>query len=700
MQQSDAESKLSSRGLEKQDAGPTETGKQPTRPTRGLVQRLRQHSNPQSASAPRVTPESTQAATEAEATESTDRLITEAPQTKRVTGRGPAGGRGGLLPVGAQLQDRYKILGVVGIGGMGAVYKAQDLRFPGVTRLCAVKEMINTATDPTVREMIVRNFEREAGILATLSHPAIPRVYDYFTEGRRSYLVLEFIDGKDLEEHLAEIEGFIPEATIIDWAVQICDVLTYLHNHQPKPIIFRDLKPSNIMLDRHGRIRLVDFGIAKLFQSGEKGTMIGTEGYSPPEQYRGIAEPRGDIYALGATLHHLLSKQDPRLEPPFSFDERPIHKGNPTVSRELIEIVERALSYDIEERWSSAAEMKKALLSLPLARGLAVREITGFHKSVAIKPIWRFACEDEVRGSVMVEDGTVFVPCYDHNLYALDAANGAFRWKYAARGGVASSPAVSEGVLAFGSTDHVIYGLDVDNGRLMWTLATQGKVYSSACAQFGHFFIGSDDGQLYAIHARSGRRAWRYAADGEIRSRPLVAGDTILFTCSMGIVYALKLDRQLRWRFRARRGILASPIIHENLVFVGSLDWNMYALDARSGWSLWHFRVGGPIASTAVVWNGIVIFGSADHRLYALQADDGKPVWRQEAKGQITGSPFVYNDAVYVGSVDGALYCVDAASGEIRWRYETDGPITGRPHVVDGVVYFGSADHYVYALPA
>ena len=174
MQQSAAKSELSSRGLEKQDASPTETGKQPTRPTRGLVQRLRQHSNPQSA--PRISPESTQAATEAEAPESTHRLTTEAPQTKRVTGRGPAGGRGGLLPVGAQLQGRYKILGVVGIGGMGAVYKAQDLRFPGVTRLCAVKEMINTATDPTVREMIVRNFEREAGILATLSHPAIPRV--------------------------------------------------------------------------------------------------------------------------------------------------------------------------------------------------------------------------------------------------------------------------------------------------------------------------------------------------------------------------------------------------------------------------------------------------------------------------------------------------------------------------------------------
>ncbi|MBN1486508.1 MAG: protein kinase, partial [Anaerolineae bacterium] len=106
-----------------------------------------------------------------------------------------------------QLQNRYKILGIVGVGGMGAVYKAQDLRFASVVRLCAVKEMINTATNPQVREMIVRNFEREASILATLNHPAIPQVYDYFTEGSRSYLVIEFIEGQDLEEYLSSIDG-------------------------------------------------------------------------------------------------------------------------------------------------------------------------------------------------------------------------------------------------------------------------------------------------------------------------------------------------------------------------------------------------------------------------------------------------------------------------------------------------------------
>ena len=612
-------------------------------------------------------------------------------------------GKMGLLAEGIQLQNRYKVLGVIGVGGMGAVYKTQDLRFPNVQRLCAVKEMVNTATDPQVQQMVIRNFEREASILATLSHPAIPQVYDYFTEGNRSYLVLEYIAGRDLEALVAETEGFFSEARVIDWAVQVCDVLSFLHNHQPRPIIFRDLKPSNIMLDDHDRIRLVDFGIAKLFQSGAKGTMIGTEGYSPPEQYRGVAEPRGDIYALGATLHHLLSKQDPRLEPPFSFHERPIFKTNPTVSRELIEVLDKALEYDINKRWGSAEEFKRALLSLTSARGLVGKrqsaETTAFSGG-AVKPIWRFACEDEVRASVAVADGVVFAPSYDNNLYALEATSGKFSWKYAASGSIATTPVFADNTVAFGATDGVVYAVEARSGRLTWTVPTGAKIFSSPAVEFGHLFIGSDDRHLYAIHMGGGRQAWRYQADGPVRTRPLLHENMIFFACQVGMVYALGLNRDTRWRFRARRGILSSPVVGEGLVFVGSLDWNFYALDLRSGWAAWKYRTGGPIVSTPALWESLVFFGSADGYVYALDAVEGRIVWRYQTENQITASPVVAGDGVYIGGVDGCLYCLDARSGTLRWRYETEAAITAAPVVVNGVLYVGSLDHYVYALPA
>lgn len=610
---------------------------------------------------------------------------------------------GALLKKDLLLQDRYRILGVIGIGGMGAVYRAQDLRFASVERICAVKEMINTATDPQVREMILRNFEREASILATLNHPAIPQVYDYFTEGKRSYLVLEYIAGKDLEALLGEVEGFLREERVVEWAIQLCDVLSYLHRHEPHPVIFRDLKPSNIMLDVHGRIRLVDFGIAKLFQSGTKGTMIGTEGYSPPEQYRGTSEPRGDVYALGATLHHLLSKQDPRLEPPFSFHERPIHQSNPTISKDLSEILGKALAYDVNERWGSAEEMKRALLALPAARGLGKSSSDGdtaAFADAAIKPLWRFACEDEIRASVAVTEERVFVPSYDHNVYALDRENGTFVWKYAAEGGIGTHPLVVDDMVIFGSTDTSVYAVDMRAGRLIWTASLDGKIYSSPHADLGHVFIGSDDRRLYAIQLISGRKAWSHEVEGAIRSRPALADNTIFFSSEDGVVYALGFDRKLKWRYRARRGMLSSPVLHEGLILIGSLDWNFYGLDARSGWAAWRYRTGGAIVSTPAVTEDLVIFGSIDGFLYALDVSEGRLVWRHNVEAQITGSPCVYQDRVYVGSVNGNLYCLEARSGNLNWVYQTDGSITARPTVVQDVVYVGSFDHYVYAIPA
>ena len=224
------------------------------------------------------------------------------------------------------LMDRYLIQDVIGVGGMGSVYSARDLHFPKVVKLVAVKEMINQAPDPLVRATIVQNFEREANILVTLNHPAIPKIFDFFTYKDRSYLVEEYVSGRDLEAILKARTDFIPEDQIIGWAIELCDVLEFLHNHKPEPIIFRDMKPSNIMINAHNRVVLVDFGIAKVFTTNQKGTMIGTEGYSPPEQYRGEATPLADIYALGATLHHALTMRDPRLEPPFTFNERPIKR--------------------------------------------------------------------------------------------------------------------------------------------------------------------------------------------------------------------------------------------------------------------------------------------------------------------------------------------------------------------------------------
>ena len=606
------------------------------------------------------------------------------------------------LQAGVVLAKRYLIQEVVGLGGMGSVYRARDMHFPNVTKLVAVKEMINSAPDPLVRETIVQNFEREANLLATLHHPSIPKIYDYFSLESRSYLVLEFIHGKDMEAVINETNGFLPEEQALTWAIDLCDVLDYLHKHKPDPIIFRDMKPSNVMINSSGEIMLVDFGIAKAFQSGIKGTMIGTEGYSPPEQYRGEATQAADIYSLGATLHHALTRRDPRLEPPFSFAERPIRRINPAVSPEMEAIVNRALEYDPENRFKSASEMRDALVSIARKTGILVRmgPKTGPIMNEGIKPLWKFKCEDEIRGTPTIHQGSLYIGSYDHNLYALDAAEGKFQWKYPTDGGIVSRPLVVEGNIFIGSEDQRLHVVSARSGKVVWTYYTDAPVRSSPIVAEGHIFFGSDDRYLHAVNINSGRMAWRFESADAIRSTPFVMSEMVYFGCESGDYYAVSFRGEMKWRFRAKRAITSSTVGAGQAIYFTSVDNTLYALDPRNGWVLWRFRLGKSSISTPCIADDLIIVGAADGFIYAVEARTSKEVWRFRTDHQVNGSAVMYKDSLYCGSVDGNLYCLEYRTGRLRWKFGTEGAITGTPLVYDDVVYIGSTDHHVYALLA
>ncbi len=646
------------------------------------------------------------------------RLTTRQLASKR--GRQRKVHRAGLQP-GDTLQDRYQIVGNLGAGGFSSVYQARDMRFSNVTKLCAIKEMVISTPDPKMRELTIKTFEREASMLATLDHPAIPKITDYFSESDRSYLVLDLIRGKDLEQWLEEQHDFLDQDLAIEWTIQVCDALAYLHEQKPKPIVFRDVKPSNIMLDQHGRIRLIDFGIAKVFEMDSKGTMIGTEGYSPPEQYRGQAEPAGDIYALGATLHHLLTKQDPRLEPPFTFTERPIGKVNPYITPAFEAIIMRCLAYDPKERFADARELQKALellqqpVGMPghgtdtlVSLGVVAPEKSDLASpqtkvaSSQVQPLWKFKCEDEIRGKAAVEDNTVYVGAYDNNLYALRADSGEFIWKFPATDSIGgSSPFIYEDDVFIGSADNYLYSIQKRTGRQNWRFGTEGSIYSSPVVAYDHVFFGSDDGNFYAVNVKHGRRIWQTKAYAPVRTTAFVGDEWVFFGTEGGYIFCLEMaSGKVVWQAQAKRGLLSSPAVVDEIVFIGSLDATVYALDARSGWVIWRYRTRRAVVSSPTVHNGTVFIGSSDGNLYALDMDSGRQFWAYETGGQVASSPAIWNDAVYFGSTDGTVYCLNVKKGALQWRFDTDHPIIASPTIVDGVVYIGSTDHHLYALPA
>jgi len=251
------------------------------------------------------------------------------------------------------LQNRWQLIEQLGQGGMGTVYKAYDLRLSN--RLCVVKKLRVDFFREEDRNKALAFFEREKAVLSALKHPNIVLVHDYFEECGNYYLVMEYVDGDNLQERLLQRGKPFTEVEVTRWADEICDVLNYLHSHTP-PVIYRDLKPSNIMLDTAGNIKLVDFGIARPYRENSDNTHVVSGGYSPPEQYWGGADRRSDLYALGATMHFLLTGAEPLALQPSSPAA-----VNSQVSQKIDQIVQRLTSQDVALRYQTAAEVQDAL---------------------------------------------------------------------------------------------------------------------------------------------------------------------------------------------------------------------------------------------------------------------------------------------------------------------------------------------------
>ena len=239
----------------------------------------------------------------------------------------------GLLVSQAQLKGRYVILSPAGRGGYGAVYKAMDTSFGN--RLVAIKEMSQSTLNAQEFAAATEAFHHEALLLANLTHPNLPRIYEQFTENGRSYLVMDFIEGETLEQLIKKLpDHCMPADRVLSLALQLCAVLEYLHTRQP-PIIFRDLKPANVMMTPTGHVFLIDFGIARHFKPGQKKdtTALGSSGYA-------------DIYSLGATLHELLSGKDP-TDSPFRFE--PLHFDDPILTR-LNDLISSMVNIHVDSR--------------------------------------------------------------------------------------------------------------------------------------------------------------------------------------------------------------------------------------------------------------------------------------------------------------------------------------------------------------
>jgi outer membrane protein assembly factor BamB len=345
---------------------------------------------------------------------------------------------------------------------------------------------------------------------------------------------------------------------------------------------------------------------------------------------------------------------------------------------------------------------------------------------------WKFDAHGPVRGSPVVASGVVLVGSGDGDLYAVDAASGKERWRAALGGAVVSTPAVSGNLVVATSRERTVAGVDLATGKILWRFEAGRDLpfdwgwdywLSSPTISGGTVYAGSGDGKVYALELRSGRKLWEFATGGRVRSSPAVSEGVVYFGGMDGRVNALAADsgRPL-WSFDTegvsldlkaagfdRRSIVSSPALSDDLLFVGSRDAHLYAVDRKSGRQVWRFghpvdrMEGAPelswVLSSPAIADGVVYTGSSDGRFFnAMRAKTGEEAWRFRTPGNVLSSGALAGGEVFFGCEDGHLFALDAHSGAERWRFRTGGAVTSAPVVDAGTIYFGSDDGFVYAL--
>ncbi len=429
------------------------------------------------------------------------------------------------------ITGRYRLGKLLGSGGFGAVYLAEDLR---LQRAVAIKICSTRSLPPDETAQAAQLFQSEALTLARLRHPGLTAVWDYFSQDDEWFLVMEYVPGQTLRDVLKQSGGRLPIQQVIDYTRQLCEVLRYLHE-QPHPIVFRDLKPGNIMVTPEGELKLIDFGIARLFTPGKitDTAQFGTPGYAPPEQYGGQTEPRSDIYSLGAVVHQMVTGHNPGASP---FALPPARMIDPTLSPEIEMAIVRATALKPADRFPNVNDFCTALqtplganvtgATIQISRPLHAKLHASAGNELSSRPLWtpapRMLPQPPSQGGALRGMALLVL------VFALLAAGGIGTWMIRDQivgvwNMAYTPPRVSQGISVEGMVAYVAPTSDGNDNLFVRTGTTVKQITRLPIGTSAALPAISPDRSriVYVEHVSGIETLWLINADGTERQRVL-----------------------------------------------------------------------------------------------------------------------------------------------------------------------------------
>ncbi|HPZ06553.1 MAG TPA: PQQ-binding-like beta-propeller repeat protein [Candidatus Eremiobacteraeota bacterium] len=607
-----------------------------------------------------------------------------------------------------------------------------------------IKEIITVLPDQKFQSKAIEHFNREIDIISKINHPSIPVITDYFIEKGRFYLgyyiVFNFLEGELLERILHSVQKELSISFVIDIVCKISDTLEFLHNSMP-PLYCYNLVPSNIIIKKSGNILLTDIPISRPHQGRNIIPLPQRVEFVAPERYEGRMGVSGDIYALGALMHYLLTKI---RSVPFVF--KPVKDVRTDISQELAMIVSTALRLKPEKRYSSALNMKKELQNelekldgkgevekkstSVILPSISYKTVTTLDKSTnqtfskdkyPVSEIdknidttllnWYFQTGDKVSSSPIAVEGTLYIGSDDKNIYALGLQDGKEKWRFRTGNWVSTSPAYYNRRVYVGARDGKIYSLNMFNGKKEWEFHGEESVFFNPAIGNNLLVIGASlykkglhhEDILLAIDAESGSPGWSFKTGGIVHHSPFLLNGIAYIGTEGGSVLSIDLKTGSEiWKYETGGRIYASPVMSEDIVYIACeglfKNGSIILLNAEDGRYIWSIDFEKPFRNSVCVGEDTIYTGSLDNKLYAIDLIEKKILWEFETLGGIRCTPVLFEDVIYIGSDDGNFYALDIYTGKKIWHFETGGSLRSSPVIFGQNIFFGSRDGRVYSL--
>jgi outer membrane protein assembly factor BamB/predicted Zn-dependent protease/tRNA A-37 threonylcarbamoyl transferase component Bud32 len=589
------------------------------------------------------------------------------------------------LAPGTKLKNRYQIIRLLGRGGQCIVYQICD-QFTGQNNL-VLKCLIDQSKNPQEKAQNIQLFMKEHTFLSKLNHPSLPKAYEYFQEMGTHFLVVEFVPGQSLEKTINSYKGPVPEKQVIEWMTELTKTLVYLSHQKPNPIVVRDIKPSNIQHTPDGKVKFIDFTIAREWKPNVQDTVrMGSPGYAAPEQYKGRSDIRSDIFSLGVTMYEAITKKDP-TETPFNF--LPVRKINPSVSEELEKIFLKTMENDADKRYQTPKELLEDLKALAYTRSLSgpdkakkffsmgEQELLVKNYKKALEYYQSAAQSDPSTGEYLCRSGEMYYYLGNMEKGLLEIYRG--------------MTAGFKGILVPAQINEIRGKFETIKKQLVksWPMFSKNAA-RTACQNF--------DVELISPLAN----LWKNDHfDIPPKSSPSV-GDGMLFTgTKTGKLLCIDINNgSLKWAFDTGKPVISSPCYYKGMVYFGSNDTNVYALQASNGRKIWQFKTQGAVFSSPAICDDILYIGSSDNKLYALTniASTVRKLWEFDSRASIISSPAIYEENVFFGNMSASIFSVNAKTGQTKWIFDAGSPVSSTPSIENNILYTGSFDGKFYAV--